>query len=224
MPSASSKLLVKRGPCSDHPRCRALVRRTERRRPFFFIPWSMLPKGKARIWPTTAQGRHPGRSQGGSAGSHSSAYPTAFENSCELRVTCLCLLSMATLAGGSKVLAPRWFFLRGGSKLPVLLSLLLCRFTRAFALVPLTGEGATSPASAGLLRPPPSRVGTLAAAGHGRSLRALPPPDTPQSPPPPPFRLWFNCTRLQPLVCATSCSIWASRSAAPTRRRSHERR
>ena len=39
----------------------------------------------------TARGRNPGRSQGGSAGSHSRAYPAAFENSCELRVTLLCL-------------------------------------------------------------------------------------------------------------------------------------
>ena len=39
----------------------------------------------------TARGRNPGRSQGGSAGSHSRAYPAAFENSCELRVTRLCL-------------------------------------------------------------------------------------------------------------------------------------
>ena len=42
----------------------------------------------------TARGRHPRRGQGGSAraGSHSRAYPAAFENSCELRVTRPCLL------------------------------------------------------------------------------------------------------------------------------------
>ena len=38
-----------KGPCSDHPRCRALVRRAERRRPFFSsIPWStpmVMPRG-----------------------------------------------------------------------------------------------------------------------------------------------------------------------------------
>ena len=90
--------------------------------PLFFRRHSFKKKKFAQP-AATARRRHPDRSQGGSAGSHSRAYPAAFENSCELRVTRLCLLSTTPPAGGFQGFCLALISFLWGSKVFAFLSL-----------------------------------------------------------------------------------------------------
>ena len=116
----------------------------------------------------TARRRHPDRSQGGSAGSHSRAYPALFGNSCELRVARLCPLPATPPAGGSKVSALLSLLFCWGCKVSLLLRSI-------FALVHFTSRGTTgSTSSTGLLHLPPPSVSTLTAPGAAVDLLGSP--------------------------------------------------